>query len=50
MGTHPSGPSEITESKQLLSDYVGGELPYLFKVLSIRSALSVQAHPNKKLA
>jgi len=25
-------------------------LPYLFKVLSVRTALSIQAHPNKKLA
>lgn len=28
----------------------GGKLPFLFKVLSIRKALSIQAHPNKKLA
>jgi mannose-6-phosphate isomerase len=27
-----------------------GELPYLFKVLSIGKALSIQAHPDKKLA
>lgn len=27
-----------------------GELPFLFKVLSIQKALSIQAHPNKKLA
>jgi len=27
-----------------------GDLPYLFKVLSVRQALSIQAHPNKKLA
>lgn len=27
-----------------------GQLPFLFKVLSIGTALSVQAHPNKKLA
>jgi mannose-6-phosphate isomerase len=26
------------------------DLPFLFKVLSIRQALSIQAHPNKKLA
>ena len=25
-------------------------LSYLFKVLSVRTALSIQAHPNKKLA
>jgi mannose-6-phosphate isomerase len=28
----------------------GGKLPFLFKVLSINKALSLQAHPNKKLA
>ncbi|KAL6061981.1 Mannose-6-phosphate isomerase [Balamuthia mandrillaris] len=27
-----------------------GELPFLFKVLSIRKALSIQAHPDKELA
>ncbi|BBN02513.1 mannose-6-phosphate isomerase [Marchantia polymorpha subsp. ruderalis] len=27
-----------------------GELPFLFKVLSIAKALSIQAHPDKKLA
>ena len=27
-----------------------GDLPFLFKVLSINQALSIQAHPNKKLA
>merc|ERR1712093_570514 len=26
------------------------KLPFLFKVLSINKALSIQAHPNKKLA
>lgn len=27
-----------------------GQLPFLFKVLSIGKALSIQAHPDKKLA
>jgi len=27
-----------------------GNLPFLFKVLSIEKALSIQAHPNKKKA
>src|SRR6266508_3944619 len=27
-----------------------GDLPFLFKVLSIRKALSIQAHPDKNLA
>ena len=65
MGTHPSLPSKDVETqrtlldlfednKALLSQEIGkryGEkLPFLFKVLSIRKALSIQAHPNKKLA
>lgn len=35
---------------QEISKRYGGKLPFLFKVLSIRKALSIQAHPNKKLA
>ncbi|GAA5849993.1 hypothetical protein JCM9279_004874 [Rhodotorula babjevae] len=38
----------------LLGDKVvskfGDDLPFLFKVLAIRTALSIQAHPDKKLA
>ena len=33
-----------------ISSRYGDKLPFLFKVLSIRKALSIQAHPNKKLA
>ncbi|KAL8816622.1 MAG: hypothetical protein Q9223_004397 [Gallowayella weberi] len=33
-----------------ISQKYGDKLPFLFKVLSIRKALSIQAHPNKKLA
>lgn len=62
MGTHPNGPSEIIETNERLSDYIashpedlgakvretfGDQLPYLFKVLSVNKALSIQAHPNK---
>ncbi|KAG8526698.1 Mannose-6-phosphate isomerase [Bacidia gigantensis] len=65
MGTHPSNPSKDVETKRTLLDLVqdnkallsenigkryGEKLPFLFKVLSIRKALSIQAHPNKKLA
>jgi mannose-6-phosphate isomerase len=65
MGTHPSNPSKdvtsgrtlldlVTENKALLSTAVseiyGDKLPFLFKVLSIQKALSIQAHPDKKLA
>jgi len=65
MGTHPSLPSkelktgrsllELIEDNQSLMgseviEHYGNKLPFLFKVLSITKALSIQAHPNKKLA
>jgi mannose-6-phosphate isomerase len=65
MGTHPSNPSRdigsgrtllelVSENRALLSPSVaeryGEGLPFLFKVLSIRKALSIQAHPDKRLA
>eukprot|EP00092_Neocalanus_flemingeri_P007266 GFUD01007846.1.p1 GENE.GFUD01007846.1~~GFUD01007846.1.p1 ORF type:complete len:415 (+),score=108.80 GFUD01007846.1:58-1302(+) len=65
MGTHANGPSQLTESGDLLSEYIaknpevlgskirekfGDQLPYLFKVLSVNKALSIQAHPNKQHA
>eukprot|EP00744_Colponema_vietnamica_P009259 GILI01013185.1.p1 GENE.GILI01013185.1~~GILI01013185.1.p1 ORF type:complete len:231 (+),score=64.83 GILI01013185.1:63-695(+) len=64
MGTHPSGPSKLASSDLLLSEYLaqnpaaigagvaakyGKDIPYLFKVLSVRTALSIQAHPDKTL-
>ncbi|XP_053512801.1 mannose-6-phosphate isomerase isoform X2 [Artibeus jamaicensis] len=33
-----------------VKDTFNGKLPFLFKVLSVRTALSIQAHPNKELA
>ena len=65
MGTHPKLPSKDVETQRSLLDLVqdnqalmskevneryGGKLPFLFKVLSINKALSIQAHPNKNLA
>lgn len=65
MGTHPNNPSYEVETKRSLVDLIqdnqmligpevakryNEKLPYLFKVLSIQKALSIQAHPNKKLA
>jgi mannose-6-phosphate isomerase len=65
MGTHPSNPSKDVHTKRTLLDLVednqallskdvsdkfGAKLPFLFKVLSIGKALSIQAHPNKQLA
>jgi mannose-6-phosphate isomerase len=65
MGTHPSGPAILSEDGTLLSslllenpslcgqvpqDYLPSELAFLFKVLSVRTALSIQAHPDRQLA
>lgn len=65
MGTHPSLPSKDLETGRSLVDLVHdnealmsseinkkyeNKLPFLFKVLSVNKALSIQAHPNKKLA
>lgn len=66
MGTHPKVPARLVPSGENLRDVLtqrpallgthvvaefgGGELPFLFKVLSIRKALSIQAHPDKALA
>jgi mannose-6-phosphate isomerase len=65
MGTHPSNPSKdlvtqrtlldlVQDNQALLSQDVaerfGQKLPFLFKVLSVGKALSIQAHPDKKLA
>nr|XP_013814229.1 PREDICTED: mannose-6-phosphate isomerase [Apteryx mantelli mantelli] len=33
-----------------VKDTFDGQLPFLFKVLSVNTALSIQAHPNKELA
>ena len=48
LATHP----ELVGSK--ISDHFpeakAGSLPFLFKILAIRKALSIQAHPDKKLA
>ncbi len=64
MGAHPNGPSEI-DGKRLdeviaddpgswlgvrTAERFGNCLPFLFKVLSIRTALSIQAHPDRALA
>lgn len=50
MGTHPSAPSKLFEQDILLSDHINRQLPFLFKVLSVNTALSIQAHPDKALA
>ncbi|KAJ2432993.1 Mannose-6-phosphate isomerase, partial [Coemansia sp. RSA 2424] len=66
MGTHASGPSKVFGTDTSLSSIIeqnpaqalgtlvsskyDGQLPFLFKVLSIEKALSIQAHPDKRLA
>ncbi|KAG8979651.1 Mannose-6-phosphate isomerase, partial [Tulasnella sp. 427] len=65
MGTHPSLASKVFKTgetlkthlslhPELLGDKVraefGDDLPFLFKVLAIGKALSIQAHPDKALA
>jgi mannose-6-phosphate isomerase len=35
---------------EVVATEFGGELPFLFKVLSVNQALSIQAHPDKKRA
>ncbi|XP_045496465.1 mannose-6-phosphate isomerase [Colias croceus] len=62
MGTHPNGPSLIIERDVYLSEYLKNNLdaigpdvrkkfdvsvPFLLKILSVRKALSIQAHPSK---
>ncbi len=61
LGTHPNGMTTCGESALSLSDilqkdsqyYLGeavNELPFLFKVLSVASPLSLQVHPTKEQA
>jgi len=60
MGTHPKGPSLIASSGESLAEWIdshrsslgdrltsSSQLPYLFKVLSVNIALSIQVHPDK---
>lgn len=51
IGTHEKGPSTLGDgSGRTLKEAIGGDLPFLFKVLSAGKALSIQAHPDKKKA
>ncbi|KAM0880148.1 hypothetical protein ACQ4PT_033780 [Festuca glaucescens] len=62
MGTHPTAPSVVLPAGEPLHDWLarnkdalgsavkGGDLPFLFKVLSVAKPLSIQAHPDKALA
>ena len=50
LGVHPKGPGEIfvDGAWKSLAGYF--ELPFLLKILDVRSVLSIQTHPNKKEA
>jgi mannose-6-phosphate isomerase len=52
LSDHLAAHPELIGSKvaQKFPDTKEGALPFLFKVLSIGTALSIQAHPDKKLA
>ncbi|CAF0976983.1 unnamed protein product [Rotaria sp. Silwood1] len=51
MGTHLKGESYLIDNNQIsLKSYLNIDLPFLFKILSIETALSIQAHPNKEHA
>lgn len=65
MGTHPNGPSYLVKTGESLNEWIqknpetlgekvrqvfGTQLPFLFKVLSVNKALSIQAHPTKEHA
>ncbi|KAK9846013.1 hypothetical protein WJX81_008425 [Elliptochloris bilobata] len=66
MGTHPSGPACLHAEEgttlnawleahpaalgDALRQRFGSDLPFLFKVLSVETALSIQSHPDKALA
>lgn len=58
MGVHKNGPSFLKSGKQSLEDFIlsnksvlaaheQGTIQFLFKVLSVKKALSIQSHPNK---
>ncbi|KAJ8926433.1 hypothetical protein NQ314_021221 [Rhamnusium bicolor] len=65
MGTHVNGHSVVKENDATLASFIyehpeylgekvanlfNQKLPFLFKVLSVNKALSIQAHPSKKHA
>ncbi|KAK9876685.1 hypothetical protein WA026_014064 [Henosepilachna vigintioctopunctata] len=65
MGCHPSMTCKVKDGEKSLHEVIqenpsllgervvdkfGKQIPFLFKVLSINKALSIQAHPSKKLA
>ena len=47
LGTHAGSPSRLVNDDATLGDAVGIDLPFLLKVLSAASPLSLQAHPDR---
>lgn len=53
LGTHPRGPSRLVGGPAGVADlrgFLGGELPFLFKLLAAAQPLSLQAHPSRAQA
>jgi len=50
LGTHPGSPARVVGEHRTLTELVGGQLPFLLKVLAAGSALSLQAHPTMEQA
>jgi mannose-6-phosphate isomerase len=54
MGTHDSLPSKVSRTEITLKEHLertyGKQIPFLFKLLSINKALSIQSHPDKPTA
>lgn len=46
----PANAKKFISPAHFASSFKGVEVPYLLKILSINTALSIQAHPNKALA
>jgi mannose-6-phosphate isomerase len=46
MGTHPGSPSRLVGRDGTLPDLVPGGLPFLLKVLTPETSVSLQAHPS----
>ncbi|EAR10554.1 mannose-6-phosphate isomerase, class I [Reinekea blandensis] len=56
IGAHPQLPSKVAQTAQPLPEFLqqyelyDGQLPYLVKLLSVASPLSIQVHPSKSQA
>jgi mannose-6-phosphate isomerase len=50
LGTHTSGMAFIPDKNLKLLDYLKSELPFLFKILSVKKCLSIQIHPDSESA